>query len=275
MPAEAFYPRLPVLDPATRGAPYRFAALGFTLLPNVAEQYGLEDARGYDPMTLEPLARTLPLWSVPMGPWFNRVDDPTRPFLSFLNVRWLLAPSDAPIPEGWRELAAGGGTRLLENPRVLPRAFAPRRYRGEPDPERRLELLATISDFGESGVVAESTGEGWIENGTADVAIAAYAGRRLAVTVTAREPALVATSVPAWPGWKADLDGRPVEALSFNHAFLAYRVPAGSHRLTLRYGPGSARFGLAISLAGVAACVVLLWRTRPAKPYSGSATTTV
>src|SRR5690349_8639592 len=72
------------------GEPYRVAGIGNALVPNVSAVYGIEDVRAYEAMTLSRLRDTFPLWCVPQGVWFNRVDDATRPFLSFLNVRWLL-----------------------------------------------------------------------------------------------------------------------------------------------------------------------------------------
>ena len=69
---------------------------------------------------------TFPLWCVAQPVWFNRIDDPTRPFLSFLNVRWVLTEPSFPPPAGWPVLAEADGLRLLENPAALPRAFVPR-----------------------------------------------------------------------------------------------------------------------------------------------------
>src|SRR5439155_19235681 len=91
--------------------------------------YGVEDVRGYKVMTFTLLRLTYPMWSIPLGPWWNRVDDLTRPFLSMMNVRYALQVTERPVPDGWKEIAAQAGTRLLENERVLPRAFIPRNIR--------------------------------------------------------------------------------------------------------------------------------------------------
>jgi len=269
LPEAAFYPHLGLLDPIPRGAPDRFAAVGMTMLPNVAELYGIEDVRGYDPMTLHALAETYPLWCVPLGPWFNRVDDPSRPFLSFLGVRWVLLPEATPFPQGWIERAASDRVRLVENPDALPRAFAPRKYRGAADAAGRLGLLGSISDFHDRGVLEESTGGEWLANGRADVTVERYGSKRLTLRVAADADTIVGTSIPNWPGWRIERDGGvAVAPVSYNHAFLGFRVPAGAHRVTLRYSPDGVRYGLAISAAALAAVVVGLARQR------GSATTT-
>ena len=263
MPARAFYPPLAVLSKIPRGEPFRTVGLYYAFVPNVAAVYELEDARGYEAMTLRPLSETFPLWCVHQPVWYNRVEDPTTPFLSFLNVRWVLSPLDRPAPPGWLVIAEEDGLRLLENPRALPRAFVPPFLRAEPDPERRLDLLGSIRDFGERGVVSESSAAGdWIENGEARLRIEAYRPQAMDVDVDARGQTLVATSIPAWPGWKARVDGKGIDAVGYNHAFLAFRVPAGRHRLTLRYFPDSVRNGLAVSTATLLLSLWLLLAPR-------------
>jgi hypothetical protein len=263
-PSRAFYPPVPVLERIPRGEPYRMTALAYTFIPNAAGALGLEDVRGYEAMTLRPFYETFPLWCAPQPVWYNRIDDPTRPFLSFLNVRWVLQPLDQATPPGWAAVAEGDGVRLLENPRALPRAFAPRRVRAEPDGIRRLELLRAIADFGEEGVVDESGPDSWRENGGGRVRIAAYGPQAMTLDVEAEGETVVGTSVPAWPGWKAALDGRAIPLLSYNHAFVGVRVPGGHHRVALRYLPDSVRVGLWISGATLAAAIALLLRRRHA-----------
>ena len=265
-PNRAFYPPLFVLAGIPRGEPYRFASLGYSFIPNVAALYDLEDVRGYEAMTFNPLWQTYPMWCTHQQTWYNRVDDPNTPFLSFLNVRWVLFPPGVPAPDGWTVRSEGEEMRLLENPHALPRAFVPRLVQAEADPERRLAVLRSVSDFAERGVVSEAGSAEWIPNGDAEVSITGYSADRIALDVSAREPALVGTSITAWPGWIAELDGRPIPSVSYNHAFLAFRVPAGHHRLALRYLPRSFRLGAIISLvcAVLAGALAARRRTTPA-----------
>ena len=264
--SQAFYPRLEVLEKIPRGEPHRVVALGYTFIPNVAAIYDLEDVRGYEAMTFHPLFDTYPMWCVHQPVWYNRVDDPTTPFLAFLNVRWVLTPLGAPVPDGWKVLTEADGMRLLENPKALPRAFVPKLVFSEPDPARRLALMKTIPDFREGGVVSEAGGPSWEPNGAAEVRIRGYGRGRLDLEVEAREPTVVGTSVTAWPGWRARLDGQPIRPLSYNHAFLGFRVPAGRHSLGLRYTPTSFAIGAAISAASLVLVVILSVRARKTSP---------
>ena len=259
-PGSAFYPPLPVLDPIRRGAPERFVAWKHVLVPNAAAMYELEDVRGYESLTLRALVQTYPLWAA-SDFWFNRVDDLGRPFLSFLNVRWALAPPALPLPEGWSRRASGPGADLLENSRALPRAFVPRLLWIEADPGRRLNVLETITDFGERGVLAadpDLPARRWVDNPAGRVTVVSYrSGASLSLEVEAEGRCVVATSVPAWPGWQARLDGGDLAPLSYNHAFLGFAVPAGRHRLELRYRPDGFMQGVAVTLTTIAAVFVI------------------
>ncbi len=263
--SEAFYPELRSLQKIPRNTPYRMTAIGFIFVPNIGALYELEDVRGYEAMTFLPLFETYSLWCVHQPVWFNRVDDPTKPFLSFLNVRYFLAPPGYPPPTGWRVVFDGDEGVLLENPGVLPRAFAPRFLGYETDRMRRLALLAGIQDFGEYGVVGQNpprgvSGGGWQRNGRMSLRISSYLPQEMTLDLEAQEPGLVATSVTSWPGWKLTVDGVKSGFVSYNHAFLAFRVAAGHHRAVLRYWPDSFVLGAVVSAVALLLSLFLLYR---------------
>jgi len=254
----ALSPRLPFLEAIPLGAPVRMVALGEMFVPNVSALYELEDVRGYESMTLLAYVETFPLWAT-QGFWSNRVDRLDRPFLSFLNVGYAIVPLGYPPPPGWTLRSRDRNADLLQNTRVLPRAFAPAFIRAEPGAGERIALLASIQDFSQQGVIGSRPGA-WIPNGRARVEIVDYQAQSMTIDVEAREETIVGTSIPAWPGWKAKLDGAAIEPLSYNHAFLGFRVPEGAHRLTLRYLPDSFVLGAAISLLTLAVSIFLLLR---------------
>jgi hypothetical protein len=268
-PSQAFYPHLRLLDAVPRKSPDRIAAVGFTFVPNIAALYEVEDVRGYEAMTFKPLFETFGLWCVHQPVWFNRVDDPAKPFLSFLNVRYVVAPPRHPPPQGWKVLFRGEEGQLFENPNALPRAFPPRALRYEADSGRQVALLEGIRDFSDEGVVGESPpggspGNGARPNGEASVRMTSYEAERMALEVDAKQAALIATSVTAWPGWKLTVDGAPAPLVPYNHAFLAFRVSPGRHAAVLRYWPDGFAAGGAISALALAISVLLLvvlrWR---------------
>jgi hypothetical protein len=267
IPNRAFYPPLKSLEPIPRNAPWRMTAVGFTFIPNIAALYEVEDVRGYEAMTFRPLSDTFSLWCVPQAVWYNRVDDPTRPFLSFLNVRYVLTPPGHPPPPDWKSLYKGEEGQLIENPRVLPRAFVPRFLRYATPMGDDVAVMQGIRDFALEGVPEGSAPAGTPPggphpNGEASVEIVSYEPQRMELRAAAVKTALVATSVTAWPGWKLAIDGAPAPLVRYNHAFLAFRVPPGDHTAVLRYMPDSFVWGSVISLLTLAACLVLLLRSR-------------
>ena len=64
----------------------------------------------------------------------------------------------------------------------------------------------------------------------------------------------------AWyPGWRATVDGAPVEITRADVLFRAVPIPAGRHRVEFAYVPISFRIGAGISLVTLVGCVVALW----------------
>src|SRR5205823_646830 len=71
----------------------------------------------------------------------------------------------------------------------------------------------------------------------------------------------------AFPGWRAWVDGQPVavrvtpriDAQAIQPGFLLVDVPAGSHRVAIRFGPDTPRLeGIGVSLAALAAAAAWL-----------------
>ncbi len=259
----AFYPRLPFLDRAARDRPSRVAGSKWTLVPNASALYDLEDVRGYEAMVFAPLAETFGLWSVPLPVFFNEITKPS-PFLSFLNVRYLIVGPPQPGPPDWPLVARERGTRLYENPNALARAFVPRHVAWTDNPTLQLWILRKIGDYANDGVAGESLPGNlrWRTNGAAEVRIASYAADRMRLSIDARDETLVGTSIPSWRGWRLRIDGRRAPLIPFNHAFLSFRVPAGRHEAVLRYLPDGFVYGAAITGAAVVLCAVLALRSR-------------
>jgi len=267
LPKGEYAPPLPTLASLPVADPYRVTAAGEVFRPNGSALYGLEDARGYESLLLARFADTFPLWCRSQFASFNRVDDLASPFLSFLNVRFAIAPAGAPVPSGWREWTRGREMAIFENPRVLPRAFTPRRIRSEPDAARTLEAMSQASDFSETAWVAgEAAPE--VENVPAGLSLRSV-GPDLHVTAEAEGRVFVATSLPDWPGWEARSGSGTLPLVTVNHAFVGFWLPPGRHVVRLSYRPASFRFGVALSgTALVALAVAALFRRRasPARP---------
>lgn len=267
-PSRAFYPPLEILEKIPRHQPYRVVAVDFSFFPNMASLYGLEDVRGYASLTLAPLAETFPFWCIPLPSSFNRVADPTKPFLSFLNVRYVIAPPGYPVPPGWPVLADSEEGVLLENPCALERVFVPQYLFYETQPWTQLEMVKKNPDYAIYGVVGwEGDKALFAKNGEAQVQIVSYSPQKMSLSIDAWGRALIATSIPRWPGWELTLDGREAPLVPYNWAFWAFHVPAGRHEAVLAYRPKGFTIGLRVSAMTLLVCLVLplLRRSRRAQ----------
>lgn len=268
LPRNAFFPRVPIVEKIPKDG--RFAGVANALIPNAAAMYGLEDVRGYEAMTFRRLADTYPLWAKFQVAWFNRVDDLSKPFLSFLNVRYALARGDAPA--GWRVIAEDRGTRLYENMGVLPRAFVPPTIRYEKESKAVLDAMLQATDFSSRAWIEAESYEPHDETNGPGVVTIARKGSEYAIDARMEGGGWVVVSESAWKGWRAYVDGRRVAVHYANHAFLGVHIPEGRHHLRLAYYPESFVTGRTISLTALLFVVIggLWYRKRACRPSSST-----
>jgi len=170
------------------------------------------------------------------------VRDLASPFLATMNVRFALLDVSDPIPAGWRDVMYDIYTRLIENPRALPRAFVPHHVRLAVANE--VEEMSRETDFAERAWIDLPRQPGnrttWQPvdqiNGSGTIA-ATRAKNGLTLSAHMDNDAFVVISQTAWNGWRAYVDGKRVALRRANHAFLAVWVPAGEHRVRLVYLP--------------------------------------
>ncbi|HKI06142.1 MAG TPA: hypothetical protein VKK31_29450 [Thermoanaerobaculia bacterium] len=211
-----------------RGPRYRLAALGWALPPNLAEIYGLTDARIYNPMAPQAyVATTAPITAAWRGeiPVFGAPADPLYPRLG---VRYLLAAPDAALPPPLQRVYAGPDASVWERPGALPRLFLA---------SRRPAGRVTIPRLEDSWITAR---------------------------VRLRRPQPLASSVYQDGGWRLLVDGQPRSADVDQGSFLTAPLPAGRWRIDLLYRPPAFLWGCVLAALGLAAAAAA-WVPRPAK----------
>lgn len=256
----AFFPPIAGFENLRRdGEPYRIVGQGPLFAPNIAANYGLEDVRGYQAMTFARLAETFPLWSIPQPVWSNRVDDLTAPMLSMMNVRFALALPESPIPPSWRLVGRYPGYQLLENSRVLPRAFVPRVvHTGKNDVIRDMRAC---SDFGAEAWIEMPGATTDVANGTGSVHVRTD-GSRLLLHASMQSPGWIVISETAWKGWRATSGRDPIKLHFADRAFLGMYIPAGDHDIVLSYHPKAVTNGAIVSIATALGLVIIASRRR-------------
>lgn len=271
-PTRFLYPAVePIRDLPRGDDPYRVVGLGYVLLPNSATMWELEDVRGYNAMTFDRLAQLFPIFASDEEYWFNRVDR-LVPFLSFLNVRYALGPVGTPWTPGWRKRARGDGWELIENERVLPRAFVPRETRWGESTKERLAALAATTNFRRRAWLEPRSGPAPVPrveaNGPGAVVAIDRRGAGYRVVTRFERPGWVVVSTTAWRGWRARVAGRELPLALANHAFLAFEAPAGEATVDLFFRPRSFELGLALSAATLLALAGgAFWHARRPTPW--------
>lgn len=254
--ADVAYPPIRLFSALKRvDEPFRVTGVGMTFLPGTNAFYGLEDVRGYTPMTLRRYRITYDLWCRAV-PVFVNVIDNLRPFLSFLNVRYAIV-NGGDVPAHWHEVGRYRTARLLENDDVVPRASVP-----------AVVHVGSQAQLMEMSLADDVHNHVWIE--THDVMPHTRVNGPGTVRLTRRKRGFdidadmqgdgwVVVSEAAWNGWRAYIDGRRVHHQFANIAFIGIYVPAGKHAIQLIYWPDSFLIGRDISAAtllGIAIFVI-------------------
>jgi hypothetical protein len=131
-----------------------------------------------------------------------------------------------------------------------PLAWVVREVEVIPDAEARLAQLADPAFDPRKVAVLEEPlrvplGDGLATGDTAQV-VEREPGR-VVLDVKAAADGLLVLSEVYYPGWRASVDGLPATLLRADHALMAVPVPAGDHRVELRFDPLIVKVGLAIT----------------------------
>jgi Bacterial membrane protein YfhO len=178
--------------------------------------------------------------------------------------------NEAP-PESEFKAIYNGEALVYEVPTVLPRAALFRAVEVLPDDA----VLARLKDPGfnpyEKAVVSrESVADGAelsrLTQATPAPPSAArimrYQSQHVAIEAETPVPALLVLNDTNYPGWRAYVNGQPVDMLTVNFLFRGVMLSPGKSTVEFKYQPRSYRIGGGISFAAVAILAVLVFRER-------------
>jgi hypothetical protein len=251
LPRAAFYPMVPPLDALPQDdPPYRIVGLHALFPPNTSTLYGLEDVRGDTPLVFRYYSQLFELWNEPR-PWFNTVPSLDSPMLSLMNVRFALVPIRTTRPKGWRTVTRTPRCRLLENRRVLERAFVPKTVTVNLPDRSIREKMGSATSFAQRAWITTNHRTGPREvrnsrNGPGTVSIRRD-GLGYELEASMEGPGWVVVSENAWRGWRAISDAGPIPVHRANLSFLAIHLDAGDHLLRLVFRPRSFAIGATVS----------------------------
>jgi Bacterial membrane protein YfhO len=157
-------------------------------------------------------------------------------------------------------LGVYGGAFLYRNDDLLPRAYLVGGVLPAADDVTALDLMLSDSFDPRRSVLLDApppryvAGRGEVA-GSAD--LVRYTANTAELKVQTQRDALLVFSDSYYPGWVADVDGRPTPIYRANVTQRAVAVPAGEHRVTFRFEPMSIAIGCGVSAAS--ALVLLGW----------------
>ena len=93
--------------------------------------------------------------------------------------------------------------------------------------------------------------------GLGETKLIARTSNSVIVDVETNETCALVLSDAYYPGWRAEIDGEATQIFPAYHAFRGIIVPAGAHRVEFKYEPRVFQTGLLISLAAIAASIVI------------------
>ncbi len=241
--------------------PARFLATGWTLYPDLAQAFGLEDVRGH--LFFERDYRRL-LSAADPGIYGRtgtllisdaRTLDPASPVLDLLGVSAIAGPPEAPPLPGLPETYAGRDLEIFRRPSAFPRFFAVRRVLpGGIDETARAsrETLRTTAFLASADL--RSLPPAPRNDPPPEVAVERYFPDSFQVRVSGDSSSVLVSSQKLLPPyWTARVDGRAVTPIEVDGMFFGVTVPAGSHLVE-----GSFRIPRAEAAVSAAAALALL-----------------
>jgi hypothetical protein len=149
---------------------------------------------------------------------------------------------------------------LEANPAALPRITVPSHVDFVSDATAARSALLSLNPA--TSAVVEASPRPLAQE-SVDLAILEYHEDSYRIRYTAARDALIRIAIPYAPGWKANIDRRPLELLATDYALSGVVVPAGQHELVLEFRPSTFRPGVALSLAGALIVLLMLfWPSR-------------
>jgi len=181
-----------------------------------------------------------------------------RALLDLMGVAYYVRRGPPPFPHLVKVEGGGELPTLYRADSASPRAFVAEKARVVADGDALRELLSAPSEVLLSeGEAVEATG---CTGSSARITRAMH--NALEVDAVACQPGYLVVADSYYPGWVAEVDGHEARVVRADYALRAVALPAGSHRVALRYRPMSFAIGLTLSVAAWLSFAFVLLRTR-------------
>ncbi len=158
---------------------------------------------------------------------------------------------------GLAQVYDGDDARVYRLDGALPRAFVVGAQQPVDGANAAFEAVTDPSFRAREVAVTEERLAGLPEapaaGGGGSARIVSYEPERVVVRARSRGPGLLVLGDNYYPGWKAEVDGRPVAIERVDYLFRGVPIGAGEHEVEFRYEPLSWRIGWIVSLIALVA----------------------
>ncbi len=189
-----------------------------------------------------------------------------RGLLDLAGVRWIVSRGEPPYPDLEKVVPAGPSAsdrwfalpNLYRSSTALPRAFVVHSSRRASDAEARAALFDPAQPFRTTALLAPDAPLPPTQSCEGSQArIERASNNRLELEVEACGDGVLVVADTFYPGWRATLDGAPAPIFRADYLVRAIPIPAGHHRVEMRFLPGIFLAGAALSAAGMAAIAAI------------------
>ncbi|HXG66516.1 MAG TPA: YfhO family protein, partial [Blastocatellia bacterium] len=204
-------------------------------------------------------------------------EESQSPFFDLLNVRYVLTHASRPAPPGCHLVKTAEGLSLYENPDAMPRSFFVERVLRVQNAEESMRAMQ-VPDFnfrttavieGGSKLTLDESESQLPASGTGVAKIVEERRNYVRIETENEKDGVLILSDNDYPGWRATVDGEPVEIFRANYTMRAVHVPAGRHNVTFEFAPESLHKSTRASLASAAivgvSLIILMGRGRRRK----------
>ncbi|MDQ3013045.1 MAG: YfhO family protein, partial [Acidobacteriota bacterium] len=179
-------------------------------------------------------------------------------------------PMTQRLPDHWRKQYDQDGVQIYENQHVLPRVWlttqaeavtsdeALRRIKGKSEAAFNPKTMALLEAPPET-LRGLSGGELGAEE---KAQIIRYESNNLVIETNAARQTVLVVSEMNYPGWEAKVDGQQANIRTTDYLLRGVILPAGKHRVEMRYTAPAARNGAVLSALSLLVLIGLMLKAR-------------
>jgi len=227
--------------------PFRVETATEDIASNWGDYYDVDFLHSYSGLTINSSHLELHTWPTHM----------------LFGIRYTLAR--APTNDRQREVyQAASGIKVFENPEAFPRAWAVHEVISLPEVAQGRGFMN--DHWNELHWKAFMAGPApqlpHCPDAADQVKVTRYRPSSVDITADLTCEGMLILSDTYYPGWRATVDGKPVQVQEMDYALRGVAVPKGHHDIRYRYRPWSVYLGALLSFGGVAGVLSLVFLGR-------------